>query len=288
MRIRFLFALVLALFIVLAANGVTYAMPSDADSNTAQMAGDLPFVLGLGASGDWVLDRNLENDRDQGEDMESKWYGGNIYFDPFPQWHLNLFLGVAEIELGSLGMTGLSATEPFGAVNTLGTRGSLETETSFAIGGSTKVDIINFPVFPDQPNMEIFGVGGYRYTSADVDEAKRGPTPATTLEMNVELHEWQGGGGVAQRIKNVIPDFELITYVGSAYSDVSLNLSGTNTFARSSGPNQTIVTGKRESEDLINVFTGLQVLTPGNRWTVNVEGRFINETAVSVDGRFRW
>src|SRR3989338_1789567 len=102
--------LILAVVSFLAAP--VFAMQSDADSNTAQLKGTIgeavhlnqpldlgwgPVAVGFGATGDFVLDRNLEGkDTANAADLEAMWYGGNFYFDPIDRVHLNLFVGMAD------------------------------------------------------------------------------------------------------------------------------------------------------------------------------------------------
>ena len=277
--------LVLAVFSFLATP--VFAMPSDADSNTYQMKAIVPsgewslqFAMGLGATGDFVLDRNLEYDSilNDKADLEAQWYGGDVYFDPIDRVHLNLFVGVAEIRVGSLPID-----------NNTTTKVEMESETNLAGGGSGKVDIFEFSVLDSvgitgQPQMAFFATGGYRYTNLDADSASPLGSRKIKLDTNFELHEWQAGGGVSQRIN--WSGFGWVIYAGGKYSDVDLNVSGATSYT--DGSPQTVKTGHLRSEDLAGVFCGLQVLGWEDRFSVAVEGRFIDETAVSVNGRLRW
>lgn len=262
-----------------------FAMPSDADLNTYQMKGiiqpgedGLPVAIGLGATGDFVLDRNLEGTdlSTNTADLEALWYGGNVYFDPIDRVHLNLFVGVADIRVGSLSID-----------NNRTTKVEIESETNLAGGGSGKVDIVEFAVFPNLPSMQLFATGGYRYANLDGDSASPLGNQVLVLDTNFELHEWQAGGGVSQRIN--WSGLGWVIYVGGQYSDVDLNVSGTTRYTpRGSGPTETVTTGHLESEEVAGVFCGLQILGWEDRFSVTVEGRFIAETAVSVNGRLRW
>ena len=128
------------------------AMPSDADSNTAQMKGEwVQFPLAVGASGDF-LDRDL-NDNEELNSMS--WYGANIYFDPVERLHFNLFLGGAQGDLDNLRVE-LSTGGLVPNVVGLG-----ESDTAFAIGISSKADVVEFNLVPNQPNAQLFVSGGY-------------------------------------------------------------------------------------------------------------------------------
>ncbi len=269
-----------------------FAMPSDADSNTAQLKGTIgeavhlnqpidlgwgPIAIGFGATGDFVLDRSLEGtdlSTDTG-DLEAMWYGGNFYFDPIDRVHLNLFVGVANIQVGGLSIS-----------NNTTTKVEIESETNLAGGSSGKVDIIEFAVFPDLPLMQLFVSGGYRYANLDADSASRLGNRTLNLDTNFELHEWQAGGGVSQRIN--WSGLGWVIYVGGNYSDLDLNVSGDTKYPIGGGSTETVQTGHLESEEVVGVFCGLQILGWEDRLSVTVEGRFIDETAVSVNGRLRW
>ena len=276
-----------------------FAMPSDADSNTAQLKGTIgeavnlnqpidlgwgPVAIGFGATGDFVLDRNLEGkDTANTADLEAIWYGGNVYFDPINRVHLNLFVGVAGIRVGRPSIN-----------NNTTAKVEIESETGLAGGGSGKVDIYEFSLLDSigitgQPQMAFFATGGYRYTNLDADSATPLGSRTLVLDTNFELHEWQAGGGVSQRIN--WEGFGWVFYVGGHYSDVDLNVGGTTTYqdpATFGGSIQTVTTGSLESEEVVGVFCGLQVLAWEDRFSVAVEGRFVDETAVSVNGHLRW
>ena len=271
------------LFAFLAA-GSAFAMPSDADSNTYQLKGlfgdVIPGVaIGFGGSGDFILDRNLED----ASDLEATFYGGNIYVDPHEQVHLNLFLGAGDIKLGNV---------PIDNGNTE-TKAELETETDFAIGASGKVDVFSFPLFPDEPNSWIFVSGGYRYTHPDVDEVTRGGFVAAdpTFTMNIEYSEWMATIGWSQAFTKWIEGVTFMPYVGAQYSDVRVDRNGVGKFltqAQPNGQNQSVLTDDPNGDDVVNVICGIQILGFDNQLSVAVEGRFVAETAVSVSGHLRW
>lgn len=275
-----LFSIVL-FFTVLFCAAPVMAMPSDADSNTAQMRGEwVGFPLAVGASGDFVLERALDN----GEDLESnEWYGANIYFDPVERLHFNLFLGAAQGDLEDLRVAlstgGLAA----------GVTGIGASDTAFAFGMGAKADVVEFDLLPDRSKAELFVSGGYRRTNPDLESAvgSNGLQP-TILDMEIELQEWQAGVGVKQRFDNLIPGISFFPYLGVKYSDVDLDLSGTSSFPAGPGVTASIVTGSRESNDNVGLFLGLQVLGWENRFSFDVEGRWIEETAVYLNGHIRW
>lgn len=255
------------------------ARPSDADSNTWQMKSpESAFALGIGISADFV-----ERDLEAGVDvLDNNWWGANIYFDPMERWHFNLFLGVTEAEMRDLPLS-LSN----GGVTTV--LGIGETETAFGMGIGSKVDIVEFSVVPDQPKMEVFASGGYRFSNPDLDSAvgTNGLNP-TILDMEVDLAEWQVGGGLKQRFDNIVPGVGIAPYIGVKYSDVDIDLNGTSSFPAAPGVTASIITGSRSSDNVIGIFLGVQILGWDERLSFAVEGRFIDESALYINSHIRW
>ena len=294
-------ALLLVLFTALSVPAVS-AMPSDAESATVQtkstlesvfgMKDALPFALGFGATGDFVLDRNLDN----ATDLEALWYGGNIYIDPIldssfgylkDRLHFSVFVGVADLQLGNVGVSGSTTTKV-----------QLESDAAIAVGGGGKFDILEFQIpylkdvllVSELPNAQLYVSGGYRWSNPSVDSAPNLGTRVATVDMEFEVNEWHAGVGLQQRINNWIPGVGLVPYIGVQYSDIEVELTGTGTYAVEAGGDaaQTITTGSGNSDDVVAAVAGIQVWGFEDRLVVSVEGRFIAETAVSVNGRIRW
>ena len=277
---RFIVVLMVVLATSLFSSRCLMAMPSDADSNTAQMKGEwVQFPLAVGASGDFV-----ERDLDHSEELKSlSWYGANIYFDPVERLHFNLFLGAAQGDLDNLRLV-LSTGVPVPNVVGLG-----DSDTAFAIGISSKADVVEFNLVPNQPNAQLFVSGGFRYAEPDLNSARgsNGLQP-TALNMKVGLSEWQAGGGIKQPLENIIAGVVFAPYIGVKYSDMNVDLSGTSSFPAGPGVTASIVTGERNSVDVVGLFLGLQILGWENRLSFDVEGRFIDESAVYINSRMRW
>ena len=280
MKKRFVVALMVVLTTSLFSSRCLLAMPSDADSNTAQMKGEwVQFPLATGASADFV-----ERDLDNNEELNSThWYGANIYFDPVERLHFNLFLGAVQGDLDNLRLV-LSTGVPVPNVVGLG-----DSDTAFAIGISSKADVVEFNLVPNQPNAQLFVSGGFRYAEPDLNSARgsNGLQP-TALNMKVGLSEWQAGGGIQQPLENIIAGVVFAPYIGVKYSDMNVDLSGTSSFPAGPGVTVSIVTGERKSDEVVGLFLGLQILGWENRLSFDVEGRFIDESAVYINGRMRW
>lgn len=302
MRSRFFGLMVVFSVLAFFAGGQAFAMPSDADLNTAQMTKlapaswspegwGFPLTLGFGATGDYVIDRTLDDNSDI---SEGHWGSGNLYWDPLENVHLELFAGVAEMRIGSVGINNTDAANS-------GTKVELESEAGLAVGGGGKVDILEFPFFPhywpDLPKMKLFGAGGYRHAGQmDVDEIHAG-FDADRQDLQIEVNEWQATVGVSQQWNNPIGrlgwgdwlNFNVITYVGAQYSDLQVNISGNSAIpVNDLGGDKNVKTGTRNSDVPVAVVAGLQILSFSDTFSVNLEGRFIAETAGSVSGHLRW
>ncbi len=275
------FFLIVIFFALLFCATPVMAMPSDADSNTAQMRGGwAEFPLAIGTSGDFVLDRPLNN----GEKIDSTdWYGADIYFDPIERLHLNLFLGAAQG-----GFKDLRLNLSTGGLVT-GVTGIGESDTAFAVGLGAKGDVLEFDLLPDRSKAELFVSGGYRRTNPDLESARgsNGLQP-TALNMEIEIQEWQIGAGVKQRFDDLIPGISFLPYLGVKYSDVDVDLRGPSSFPAGPGVTASIVNGSRESNDVVGLFLGLQILGWEDRLSFAIEGRWVEETAVYLNGHLRW
>lgn len=276
-------SIVVFLAVSLSATPCVQAMPSDADSNTYQMArlvptdSQMPAALGIGASGDFIFQRDLED----GEAFERFHVtGANIYFDPIKRLHLNLLLGAAQGELA-----GLKIELSNGAPTTV--KGLGKSDTAFAMAISGKVDVVEFPLISNQPKAGVFLSSGYRFTNPNLETAEgdNGLQP-TVLDMSFDYQEWQVAGGLSQRFDNVLKYFSCMPYIGMKYSDLHLDLDGTSSFPAGPGVTASIVTGGRNSDRVLGLFFGLQILAR-DRLSLDLEGRYIDETAFYLNGRIR-
>lgn len=279
----------------LVACGTSFAMPSGADSDTGQLtkvfqpemslppdAWGVPLTFGFGTTTDYVIDRNMEDNSDL---FDNVWTGGNIYWDPHEKVHLDVFLGVAWLKIGSVPVVGAPTTKV-----------ALETDTGFAFGVSGKVDITEFQVIPDQPTMKLFATGGYRFTNPDVDSI-HASFDAASKDLNIEVNEWNGSVGISQRINDPFNlwfgwgwcNFAWVPYVGVQYTDLDLNITGTSSLPDSSNTErQSVQTGHTNSDGVVNVVVGMQIIGFNDKLSIGLEGRFVSETAVSLNGHFRW
>ncbi len=284
-----------ALVISAIACGKSFAMPSDMDSDTSQLkkvfspemslpaeAWSIPLTFGFGATTDFVIDRDMDDNSDLSENV---WTGGNIYYDPDPRVHLDLFLGAAWLKIGSVPVT-----------NSATTKVNLETDSAFAVGLSGKVDVTEFQVIDQQPPMNLFVGGGYRFTRPDVKNV-HASFDVTAQNLHVEINEWNATVGVSQRINDPFKqwfgwdglNFAWVPYVGAQYTDLDMNITGTSDFPTSSTvARESVQTGHVNSDGVFNVVVGMQMIGFDDKLSLGLEGRFISETAVSLNAHFRW
>ena len=288
MRSKFLAAVLLVVAMGLSVSGLAFAMPSSTDSDTAHMTklmpewASLPITLGFGATGDYVIDRKLD---DGSALSDTSWYGGNVYWDPLDNVHLSAFVGAANFRVGSVRINSDTTTKV-----------ELTTDTTFAGGGDAKVDVWQFPAFGNKHDVNMYATGGYRHGGqANVNQIHAG-FDARAFDLQVEISEWHAGGGISQQWDNPLDwfgwtwlKFSAIPYVGCEYSDMDVNISGNSSMPSNEVfPTRQVKTGHLNSDTKVAVVTGLQLLTFNNTWSVDVEGRFVAETAVSVSGHVRW
>jgi len=118
--------------------------------------------------------------------------------------------------------------------------------------------------------------GKYRQSHLKVDKiAINGVEQADTdvTQSKYELEQWQVALAVSYQIDQIIP------YVGVKYSDAT-------------GEAVTTISGTKykndfENEDNVGIFVGGDILI-NDSFTANIEGRFIDETALSLGATLRF
>lgn len=100
-------------------------------------------------------------------------------------------------------------------------------------------------------------------------------TPADSEDYSgeMEVEEWHVAPYIAKAINSFTP------YVGVKYSDVRIE----NNYTTSSGSTKE----KREADENVGVFIGLDYKID-TVWKLNIEGRFIDETAMSLGAMYKF
>jgi len=120
--------------------------------------------------------------------------------------------------------------------------------------------------------------GRYRQSHLDVDKVTGDSTnfnltPSAVTSSKYELDEWQVALAVSYQIENVIP------YVGVKYSDTTGEAETT--------ANGTEYKVDLEADDNVGIFTGCDLVL-NDMFSINVEGRFIDETALTAAAAIRF
>ncbi len=93
-------------------------------------------------------------------------------------------------------------------------------------------------------------------------------------EDKLTLQQWHVASYIGKKMGKFVP------YLGVRYSDARLKSEGQSTWVAPCN-------WKSEAEDNVGIFVGTDVKLADN-WTLNVEGRFIDETAMSVGSSFKF
>jgi len=133
------------------------------------------------------------------------------------------------------------------------------------------------------------GYSGEFLTSGnDLDRVTHNGEVGTDIEGEVDFSEWHVAGfvGYTFDLKNVmgLPS-ELSLYVGGRFSDMEADIDEDIIYDVSAGTFG--FTGESESDDNVGVFVGA-AFQAGENWRFAVEGRFIDETAVTGQVTFRF
>ncbi len=118
--------------------------------------------------------------------------------------------------------------------------------------------------------MQIFGDGNYREArNLGVDSATVNGAPATLAgTISAKWQEWQVALGISKKFQYFIP------YLGVKYSDVKASAQATVSGTKYDS-------GSVSSNGKVGPFVGVSII-PAKWLSVDVSGRFVDETAVSV------
>lgn len=215
-----------------------------------------------GAEVDLDWDRNLKN---QDEDTEYYFYGGKIGILLMDRFIPYTVLGAAE------------AKKQRFKVGSDKVEWKTDYDFVWAVGGTALI----YSTQPGQLGEGVlsFGVDGrYRQSHLKIDAVELNGTnydhdSASLTNSKYELEEWQIAGELAYQYKQIVP------YFGVKYSDATGEAKAT--IAGTSYKNDF------EGEDNVGIFVGGDIVI-NDCFTANVEGRFIDETALSIAGNLRF
>lgn len=259
--------LILTLIMIFAVS-VAYAAPVGNPATPVMLKSGLltkeeesQFGFVIGPEFDFVNDRNIKN---QVGDTKVRFYGGKAGVVIADRAFVYGILGACQIE------------QEF---TVLGSKVEWETETEFAWGVGTTVLLYETTIDLMGNGILRLGVDGkFRYSNPDVEEITIDGTvyklsDAGVSNVNLELKEWQVALGISYQIDRFLP------YIGVKYSDVDGEAKGTY-----SG---TTYKENLKADDNIGIFVGTDILITDSM-SVNVEGRFIDEQALTVGALIRF
>lgn len=246
-------------FLLCLLSSAVLASPTGGGVTPSNLEGQNPWSFG--GDVDIVFNRDLDEDRSE---MNSNWFGGRVSVDTGDRVHFNAFMGVASVDVDSIPLTVGSTLE-------------LEGGTGFGIGLNTKVDLYEFWLAKLADQARLWMSGGWRFHTADVDEAKRGGTGASSQDFSIDFNEWYVAIGLSQPMGNFVP------YAAIKYSDVNIQVDGTGTFPGASVTSVTTL----NSDNLIGIALGFDWFI-FNNVAFNLEGRFIDEEALYLSLHSRW
>jgi len=215
-----------------------------------------------GGEVDLNWDRKLKN---QVDDTEYYFYGGKIGILLMDRFIPYTVLGAAEAKKQNF------------KVGAYEVEWKTDYDFVWAVGGTALI----YSTQPGQLGEGVlsFGVDGrYRQSHLSVDAVKlnginydHGSSSLTNSKY--ELGEWQIAGELAYQYKQIIP------YFGVKYSDASGEAEATI--------NSRKYKNDFEGKDNVGIFAGGDIAI-NDSFTANIEGRFLDETALSIAANFRF
>jgi len=228
---------------------------------TQKNGSEWPIGFILESENDIVFDRNI---KDQDGDTELRLFGGKAGFVFQDKFTAYTVLGSADFE------------EEF---TDSGNKWKFESDAAFAwaVGGTailyeTEIGSI------ENTTLRLGIDGRFRDTNLEIGEITLNgtvykPSDLGVSNLEIDVSEWQIAGETSLQWKNFSP------YAGIKYSDVTGDLRAT--------AGGVTISEDLEGDDNVGVFVGLDVLVV-KEFVLNVEGRFIDETALTFGGAVRF
>ena len=237
------------------------ALPAELDSAFLSDEEDAPLGIVGGGYMDFVKDRNTKNST---SDTEITLYGANLGVAIKNRVIVYGTFGSIEFEKG---------------FRDKGTDVWLESESDVYWGGGVTAMIYETEIIDlDNSKLRVGIDFKYRYAELNVENARIGNATFSDTNRNltnneIDYTDWQIAGAVSLQWKQFAP------YVGIKYSDAGGEVKAT---ARGIDYETDL-----DSDDKIGLFAGLTVFFrkghfDPNALALNIEGRFIDEQALSL------
>ena len=221
---------------------------------------DLGLALSVGAEGDFVNEREL--DESDGEAEFNAW-GGKIILSLIDRFDLYTTLG--------------QVVDPEYKAKILGSDVIFELEDKFfwSVG-------LNALLYEQKDwGVKLFADAKFRsvkdmaYEALIIDGTKYTKSQLAGLELDAKWKEWQVALGVAKQLANYF-----IPYGG-------IKFSGVEASAKATYSGTTYDLGSADADKVVGLFVGCAI-TPFESFSIDLQGRFIDETAFSVRGTFKF
>jgi opacity protein-like surface antigen len=243
--------------VLLSVCSVADAAPVGNPAKPSLEKGDAPFKVGTEL--DFVTERELDVSDEDVTIEKLNWYMGKISYTMADKVDLYCLLGAAAGEF----------SEKYTGVDL-----EYDTETEFAWGVGATVLLYEF-----ENGLRLGLDGKYRQVEPDIDKVtlngvSYSPGDVGISDFSAEYSEWQVAVGISKELGQFVP------YGGIKYTDVEAS-----TEATISGT--TYKTDDVNSDEIFGIFIGCDFL-PTEDISIGVEGRFIDETAVTVAAAYRF
>ncbi len=245
-KILFLAAI---LTMVVSLAGVSQAAPAGNPADPVLLVGNYPVkVEGLV---DIVFERKLDLADDNCE-IEAQWYLAKASVNLIEKIDVYGLLGTAKLKVKSWTASNYD----------------MESDYSLAWGGGVKVLLYETEEYGDGI-LRVTVDGNYRQYDPGIEEVKKDDAEVTgILEKELEYREWGVGLGLSYTLDQFTP------YIGVKYSDVEVKMALHD-------PATSLTKKTANSKDIVGVYLGVDYLFQENI-ALNLEGRFIDETALNV------
>lgn len=294
---RITFILMLVLFVTISLSSVAMAASV---GNTADTQGGLgKFSLGLEYDG--IFSRNMKvksgSHKETAGDVTSeetypfsgdsirdvKMRSNRFFLKGSAGVHQNLDLYV------KLGVSDLTYKQKYLSPDVPTEREKFDGDYGFAWGIGAKAKIYEtssgLRFMADTQYMRYKVDGDYRINGIDLKDVIMDLDPSITdpaYNTKTTLQEWQ----IALYVNKTFGQFS--PYAGMKYSDVTLKNELNINFTDSEGFLSKKFETKYRADKNIGVFAGTDINIISNKLKLNIEGRFIDETAVTIGMNYRF
>jgi opacity protein-like surface antigen len=224
---------------------------------------DLPR-WNLGTEADWVFNKDMKvGERSSEKVLLSRAYRARIGYEMWGPFELYGLAGAADLELESLDSTGDRIKDEYGF--------------GAQLGGGLKAHL-ELP--DDWWNVRATIDGQFLYGESDV-QSSRGSRSGAEVNSRGEIIAKEYHAALTVGRAYSVNQWTFVPYIGGRWSQLLLRENDRDS------DNLVIPKASWRTEHHLGAIAGLSSKW-GENWELTVEGRFIDETAVSANARFRF